>query len=172
MSIIWGAALAAQGHYEKGISKMRQGLDAQRATGGLGLQQLWLALQVEACNGAGRLQDGWIALQEALAIRPTYGDRYWKTELYRLKGELLLTQDRRSQRSPSAQLSQAIATEAEACFRQAIETARELSARSFELRAGMSLARLLRDTGRREERPANSSQRSTTGSPRASILPI
>ena len=86
-----------------------------------------------------------------MAIRPTYGDRYWEAELYRLKGELLLTQDRRSRPSPSEQPSLAIATEAEACFRQAIGTARELSAKSFELRAGMSLARLLRDTGRREE---------------------
>jgi class 3 adenylate cyclase/predicted ATPase len=151
MSIIWGAALAAQGQYEKGISKMRQGLDAQRATGGLGLQQLWLALQVEACTAAGQIEEGWTALQEALAIRRTYGDRYWEVELYRLKGELLLTQDPRSRPSRSEQPSRAIATEAEACFRQAIETARELSARSFELRAGMSLARLLRDTGRREE---------------------
>jgi class 3 adenylate cyclase/predicted ATPase len=150
-SIFWGAALASQGHYEIGISKMRQGLEAQRATGGLGLQQLWLALQVEACTAAGRLQEGWTALQEALAIRPTYGDRYWEAELYRLKGELLLMQDRWSRPSRSEQPSRAIATEAEACFRQAIETARELSAKSFELRAGMSIARLLRDTGRREE---------------------
>jgi tetratricopeptide (TPR) repeat protein len=128
-----------------------KGLDAQRATGGLGLQQLWLALQVEACTAAGQIEEGWTALQEALAIRRTYGDRYWEVELYRLKGELLLTQDPRSRPSRSEQPSRAIATEAEACFRQAIETARELSARSFELRAGMSLARLLRDTGRREE---------------------
>jgi len=71
--------------------------------------------------------------------------------LYRLKGELLLTQDQRSQPSPSEQPSRVIASEAEACFRQAIETARELSARSFELRAGVSLARLLRDAGRRDE---------------------
>ena len=150
-SIIWGAALAAQGQYGKGISKMRQGLDAQRATGGLGLQQKWLALQVEACTAAGQIEEGWTALQEALAIRPTYGDRYWEAELYRLKGELLLMQDRRSRPSPSEQPSRAIATEAEACFRQAIETARELSAKSFELRASMSLARLRRDPLRRGE---------------------
>jgi predicted ATPase len=150
MSIIWGAALAAQGHYEKGMSKMREGLDAQRATGGLGLQQLWLALQVEACIAAKQIEEGWTALQEALAIRPTHGDRYWEAELYRLKGELLLRQDRHNRPSQSDQPSRAIAAEAEACFRQAIDTARELSAKSFELRAGMSLARLLRDTGRRD----------------------
>jgi tetratricopeptide (TPR) repeat protein len=96
MSIFWGAALAAQGHYEEGITKMRQGLAAQHATGGQGLQQLWLALQVEAYIETGRFEEGWTALEEALTIRPKYGERYWEADLYRLKGELVLQSGVRS----------------------------------------------------------------------------
>jgi predicted ATPase len=71
--------------------------------------------------------------------------------LYRLKGELLLRQDSHNRPSQCDQPSRAIAVETEACFRQAIDTARELSAKAFELRVGMSLSRLLRDTGHRDE---------------------
>nr|AFK79255.1 adenylate cyclase [uncultured bacterium F41-01] len=94
MTIFWGAALAAQGHYEEGIAKMRQGLAAQRATGGQGLQQLWLALQVEAYIETGQIEEGWTALEEALTIRPKHGDRYWEADLYRLKGALTLQQSK------------------------------------------------------------------------------
>ncbi len=150
-SIKLGSALAAQGHYEDGITKMQQGLAAQRATGGHGLEQLWLALQVEADIETGRFEEGWTALEEALTIRPTYGERYWEADLYRLKGELLLAQDRRGPLSLNQRPSTAIAAEAEACFQQAIETARELSAKSFELRAATSLARLWQQQGKRAE---------------------
>ena len=59
-------------------------------------------------------------------------------ELYRLKGELLLLQN-------------AGANEAESCVREAIEVARHQQAKSWELRATMSLARLLKSQGRRGE---------------------
>jgi adenylate cyclase len=154
MTIFWGAALAKQGLYEDGIAKMRQGLAAQRATGGQGLQQLWLALQVEAYIETGQFEEGWTALEEALMIRPKYGERYWEAELYRLKGELVLQSGVRSPRSELTNPQSLIPNpqrEAEACFQQAIETARELSAKSFELRAATSLARLWQQQGRRAE---------------------
>src|SRR5262249_28658828 len=99
----------------------------------------------------GRFEEGWTALEEALTIRPKHGERYWEADLYRLKGVLLLAQDRRSPASQGQRPSAAIAAEAEACFQQAIETARELSAKSFELRAATSLARLWQQQGRRAE---------------------
>jgi predicted ATPase/class 3 adenylate cyclase len=148
ITIFWGAALAAQGRFEEGITKMRQGLAAQRATGGQGLQQLWLALQVEAYIKTEQFKEGWIALEEALTIRPKYGERYWEAELYRLKGELTLQQFKvRGSRfevgNPQA--------DAAGCFQQAIETARELSAKSWELRAATSLARLWQQQSRKKE---------------------
>jgi len=63
---------------------------AQRATGGQGLQQLWLDWQVEAYIATGRFEEGWTALEGALTVRPTYGERYWEADLYRLKGTLTL----------------------------------------------------------------------------------
>jgi predicted ATPase len=151
VTIFRGAALAAQGYYGEGIAKMQHGLTAQRATGGRILQQLWLALQVQTYIETGRFEEGWTALEEALTIRPTHGDRYWEAELYRLKGVLLLAQGHRNPELQGRQQQAAIEADAEACFRQAIETARGLSAKSFELRAVTSLARLWRQQGRQKE---------------------
>ncbi len=67
------------------------------------------------------------------------GMRYWEAEVHRLKGELLLA-------SPDGRRS-----EAESCFHKAIEVARGQSARSLELRAATSLARLWRGQGKISE---------------------
>ena len=64
---------------------------------------------------------------------------YWDAELHRLKGALLLS------------LSDGNESEAEACFKNAIEIARGQSAKSFELRAAMGLARLWQDEGKQAE---------------------
>ena len=106
---------------------------------------------MEAYIETGQSEEGWTALEEALTIRPQYGERYWEADLYRLKGELLLAQDRRSSASLDQRSNTAIVVEAEACFQQAIETARELSAKSFELRAAMSIARLWQQQGKKGE---------------------
>jgi predicted ATPase len=69
----------------------------------------------------------------------TTGERVWEPELYRLKGELLL------------QLSSDNQAEADTCFRHALEIARTQQAKSFELRAVTSLARLWQQQGKRQE---------------------
>jgi predicted ATPase len=74
---------------------------------------------------------------EALALVERSDERYWEAGIYRLKGELLL-ESRGS-------------SEAETCFRRAIEIARRQSAKSLELRATTSLARLLDKQGRQDE---------------------
>src|SRR5207245_2061155 len=86
--------------------------------------------------------------EEALTIRPKYGERYWEAELYRLKGELKLQQFKVQGSKFGVANPQA---EAAACFQQAIETARELSAKSWELRAATSLARLWQQQSRKKE---------------------
>jgi len=67
------------------------------------------------------------------------GERRWEAELYRLKGEILLAR------------SAAHDAEAEACFRQALDIARHQEAKSWGLRAAMSLARLWQRQGKRAE---------------------
>jgi predicted ATPase len=68
-----------------------------------------------------------------------HGERFYEAELGRLKGELLLT------------ASAAQHAEAEACFHQALAIARSQQAKSWELRAAMSLSRLWRRQGKRDE---------------------
>ena len=97
-------------------------------------------LVAEASMKTGRFDDGLNALTEALAAAEDgHENRSCEAETHRLKGELLLKQD------------EANATEAERWFRTAIEVARRQSAKSRELRATMSLARLLAKQGRRDE---------------------
>jgi predicted ATPase len=87
----------------------------------------------------GRFEDAVVIVDEELARIERSGARSEAAELYRLKGEAILGRD-----------SSATA-EAEKCFRSAIEIAESQSAKWWELRATVSLAGLLRDTGRRDE---------------------
>ena len=135
----WGWALAAQGQRAEGIAQIRQGFAGWRATGS-GVVWLWfLALLAEACGEAGQIDEGLHALEEALEALHTHEDRVYEAEVYRLKGELLLQQSAAQQR------------EAEECFQQALDIARGQQAKSLELRAAMSLARLWQRQGKRAE---------------------
>ena len=91
---------------------------------------------------------------KALAIVEETGERWYEAELYRLKGELLLAQEVRSQKSTNTDprlLMPDAQGEAEACFLKAIEIARRQQAKSLELRATMSLARLWQQQGKKHE---------------------
>ncbi len=139
MTTLRGWTMAAQRHSEEGIAQIREGLAALRATGFELARSHFLCSLAEACMEAGRLDDALSALTEALAAADRREEREAAAEIYRLKGELLLKQGDSS------------TAEARSCFERAIEIARKQSAKSWELRATTSLARLLRDTGRRDE---------------------
>ena len=133
-----GAALIAQGRYEEGIAGMRRGISAFRATGGT--PPAWfLCLLASGLGRIGRPQEGLEVLEEGFASVAKTGEQLASPSLHHVKGELLLAQN------PSD------GAEAERCFRTAIEIARRQSARSAELRATTSLARLLAKQGRRDE---------------------
>ena len=134
-----GWALAAQAYHEEGIAQIREGLAAFRAIGVEVLRPHDLCLLAEACVETGRLGDGLHALSEALDAANKHGIRHCEAEIHRLKGKILLKQDDSS------------VEEAERCLRRAIDIAQQQSAKSFELRATTSLARLLRETSRRSE---------------------
>jgi predicted ATPase len=138
-TILRGWAMAQQGLNKEGIAQMEEGLVAFRATGSEIGRPRWLSLLAEACIESGRLNDGLSVLAEALAgVKETEGHQY-EAEIYRLRGELLLKQDHFN------------AAEAQKCFEGAIEIARGQSAKSLELRAATSLARLLDKQGKRKE---------------------
>ena len=142
-TITRGWALAEQRQVEEGIAQMRQGLDVYRATGSELAQTYFLALLAEGYGKTGQTEEGQTVLAEALTAVDKTDERFYEPELYRLKGELLLARESKSQKSeiPSPQpLTPSI--QAEACFLKAIEIARKQQSKSLELRATTSLARL------------------------------
>jgi len=143
-SILRGWTLVEQGQGDEGIKQMRQSLAAYRATGAEIIRPYNLALLVEGYRKVGRVEEGLTLLNEALIAVDTTGERMWEAELYRLKGELTLQAKAQSLRSQ-------VEEEAEACFLKAIKIARQQQAKSLELRATMSLARLWRQQGKKDE---------------------
>jgi predicted ATPase len=134
-----GWARAQQGHIAEGIGQLGQGRDAWQATGAAIGQPYQLALLGEAYLMARQVVAGLDAVAEALEIGQRRGECYWEAEIYRLKGELLLMGFADHQ------------IDAEACFQQALLVARGQQAKSWELQAAMSLSRLWRQQGKRDE---------------------
>lgn len=134
-SIPHGWAIALQGRHEEGIAELRESLAGYRSSGAeIGLPQFH-ALMAYALMSAGRLDEALDAVDEVLELARDNGDAYYNAELRRLHGELLLQ-------------TGAAEAEAEACFQDAIEVAKQQSARSWELRAATSLARLWQQQGK------------------------
>jgi class 3 adenylate cyclase/predicted ATPase len=138
LSVLRGGAMVEQGRNE-GIAQIQEGLAALRATGTALARPSFLTRLAEAYMLTGRLDEGLTALAEAVTVGEENEDRQDESERYRVKGELLLRQD------------DSYVADAKECFQQAIEVARKQSAKSYELRATMSLARLLAKQGRRDE---------------------
>ena len=137
--------LAAAGRWpcraraQAGLAQMHQGLAAVLATGQELSRPLCLVLLAEAAGHAGQVEEGLRLLAEALAVFEASGRGDLLAEVYRLQGELLLRQA-----VPDA-------AQAEACFQQALTIARRQQAKSWELRAAMSLSRLWQQQGKRAE---------------------
>jgi len=147
-TILRGGVLAAQGQGEAGIAQMRQGLAAFQASGGGVSQPSFLALLAEAYGQGGQVEEGLCVLTEALVLVEKIGDRFWKAELYRLKGELLLQQAPTRRRAND---TQHLWKEAEGCLHQALDMARRQQAKSLELRAALSLSRVWQQQGKQAE---------------------
>lgn len=108
------------------------------ATGNQGSAPYMLGNLAAAQRTVGLREEARQTLSLALAVADQTGQQYWTAELHRLAGELHLEVDRDFAR-------------ATACFEQALEIARTQKAKSLELRAAASLARLWRDQVKRAE---------------------
>jgi predicted ATPase len=133
-----GWALGEQGQVAEGLAQILQGVAAWRATGAY-QRSYHLAWLAGAYGHLGQPESGLRVLTEALAAVEASGERFAEAELFRLKGELLLAQ--------SAEHHAAAAT----CFQQALAVARRQQAKSWELRAAMSLSRVWQQQGKRAE---------------------
>lgn len=134
-----GAGLYLQGRRDEALPLLLKGFSTFRATGAEVRVPRYLGMFVHVYTQLGQFADAHKALEEGLAVAEKNDDRTHEAELHRLKGELLLAE------APGQ------ITDAEACFRCAIETARRQCSRGWELRATMSLARLWQQRGRRDE---------------------
>ncbi len=171
-TILHGWAMVEQDRNQEGIAKIQEGLAATRATGAELVSAYFLCLLAEACMDMGHLDDALSALTEALAAADENEDRFYEAETHRLRGELLLKRHAEENgnltgeatRSPQSSLrpqhkksnlkiahADSNATQAQNCFERAIEVARKQSAKSFELRATTSLARLLASQGHNDK---------------------
>jgi predicted ATPase len=158
-------ALAATGQLEEPGVRIQEKLAALGVTGSGLAHPYFQALQAEIYGKMGRPEEGLAALAEAAAIVQRTGEQWYEAELYRLKGTLMLqSQANLGQVSGKSQASQGKfentglrpltpdpRSEAEVYFHKAIEIARNQQAKSLELRAVMSLARLWQRQGKRDD---------------------
>ena len=133
-----GWALGASGEGEKGLAQIAQGLDSYSP--GVG-QHILLALQADAQLATGKPEAALASAAAGLKAVEKTGGAPLEAELYRLRGEALLA-------------GAGTVSDAETAIQQAIAVARRQNAKSWELRAAMSLARLRRQQGRPQEAAA------------------
>jgi class 3 adenylate cyclase len=149
-----GQALIEQGREEEGVQQLQHGIEAYHATGArIGTRGCGLAELARGYGRRGQSEEGLRMITEALAELNQV--RHYEAEMYRIKGELLLQQFNgqgstfkgESLQSPfrNPQL------EAEACFLKALAIAQSQKAKSWELRAATSLARLWQSQSKRKE---------------------
>jgi predicted ATPase len=139
-----GRALAEHGRAADGIVQIRWGIAAMRDTGAGFLQSYSLGMLAEAYLKDGQVEEGLTTVAEALAFVDRTEERFYEAELYRIKGELTL-------QSKVQSLKSKVEEEAEECFHKAVEIARKQQAKSLELHAVMSLARLWQSQGKTAE---------------------
>jgi predicted ATPase len=132
-----GNLLAVTGKASDAIQKITTGLAAFRSTGATLYVPSWLSSLARAFADVGKLDDAWRCIGEAVTAIETAKQRWCEAEVHRIAGEIALL-------SPKPD-----ATKAEAYFERALAVARTQQAKSWELRAAMSMARLWRDQGKR-----------------------
>ena len=132
-TILLGWAKVKHGEMTEGMSLIRRGSTALRATGAEFGMNFYTALLAGACDVAGQVEEAVTLLNESVQIAERTGGRWFVAELNRRKGQLVLRQG-----YPES---------AEALYRKALHIAREQEAKLWELRAAASLARFWRDQG-------------------------
>jgi predicted ATPase len=134
-----GSTLVERGAADEGVLAIRQALASYQEIGGQLYSPELHGLLGVALAKTGRVEEAAATLAEALRLVETTQDRWWHAELHRLHGELTLG-------LPGDQTAAA-----EAAFEEALAVARAQQAKSWELRAAMSLSRLWHGAGKTAE---------------------
>ena len=135
--ILRGTALAIQGATDDAVRSIREGLLQLERRGATLFRPYGLASLAEALVPQGEHVAALAAVHEGFDVMAATGERWWEADLHRVHGVVLLAVNKRA--------------ESEAAFQQALQVAREQQAKSLELRAATSLARLWAEQGRRAE---------------------
>ena len=134
-----GCVLALTGRASDAIEMLISGIAAYRTTGGTVNLPLYLPHLARAHAELGQFEEAWRCIGEAMTEAETTKQTWCEAEIHRTAGEIALM-------SPEPD-----AAKAQAHFERAIAIARAQQAKSWELRAATSLARLWRDQGKRDE---------------------
>ena len=148
--VLKGWAFAAQNCPEEGIAMIREGINAWKETRGELLMPLFLALLGQAHQRAGQYNLALQTLDTALHVITRTGERTYAAELARQKGELCLMLVEEIE-TGSNENTQSIVAQAESYFQEALAIARQQDAKSWELRAALSLSELWRTQNRGED---------------------
>jgi class 3 adenylate cyclase/predicted ATPase len=131
-----GSLLALTSQAADAVHTITSGITAWRSTGATVFVPWWLSCLTRAYAELGRFDDAWRCIGEAITAVETTKERRWEAEVNRVAGEIAL-------KSPEPNTAGA-----ERYLERALEIARQQQAKSWELRAAMSLARLWRDQGK------------------------
>ena len=131
--------MALIGRASDAVQIMTSGATAFRSTGATVIMPLWLSYWARAYAELGQIDDARRCVSEAMTAMETSKESWCEADVYRIAGKMALM-------SPDPD-----AKKAEAYFERALAVARKQQAKSWELRAAMSMARLWRDQGKRDE---------------------
>ena len=134
-----GWLCAVAGDAVEAVQLITSGLAAFRSTGSTQLTPVGLSFLAKAYADLGRFDDAWRCVDEARTLVETGGERWFEPHIYCIAGEVALKS------------SQPDASKAQSYFERALSVARQQQAKSWELRAAMSMARLWRDQGKVSE---------------------
>jgi predicted ATPase len=132
-----GCLLALTGRPADAVEMITTGIATYQSTGATTFVPLYLSYLAMAHAELGQFDDAWRRIGEALTAVEKAKERWCEADIHRIAGEIAL-------KSPDP-------AQAQAHFERALAVARAQQAKSLELRAAMSMARLWRDQGRREQ---------------------
>ena len=146
-SLIWkaigtttkGCVLALAGEASDAVQMITSGLAACRSTGASAFAPFFLPCLARAYADLGQFDDAWRCIGDAMLAIETTKERWFESEANRIAGEIALLS------------SEPEKANAAAYFERALTVARQQQAKSWELRAAMSMARLWRDQGKRQQ---------------------
>jgi predicted ATPase len=134
-----GSLLASSGKSSDAVQMITAGITAWRSTHATAWLPLILSYLVRTYAELGQLDDGWRSIGDAMRAVETTKQKWCEADIHRIAGEIALKLPVRD------------AAKAEAYFERALAVARQHQAKSWELRAAMSMAQLWRDRGKRDE---------------------